>query len=290
MVAASDLMRQALELVPGWSLGLVRLARFLQTAGHIHEAAEALRAALASDPSDPCGAALLLAQLGVASCPPRASPAFIAELFDGYADAFDAALVVRLSYVVPDALLSVILSSAGGGARFGAALDLGCGTGLMGERLRQHVERLAGVDLSDGMLNKARQKRLYDTLVRADITDAATWPGHRFDLVTAADVFIYLGDLAPVFAHVAACLAPNGLFGFSVETSEAADPFSLLASGRYAHSLGSIERMLRSAGLKTEASRRLAIRKDRGASVDGLIVVARAAPGDDPWRHGDRTS
>ena len=278
-VAAADLMSQALELAPDWMLGRMRLGAFLQAAGRREEAVAAFRAVLAADPADPLGAELTLAQLGVAPVPDAAPAAFVAELFDTYAAEFDDALVHRLAYVVPDALLALVREAAGEEVRVDAALDLGCGTGLMGERLRPLTKRLVGIDLSFGMLEKARRKGLYDALVQGNVADPSIVPAERFDLVAAADVLIYLGDLAPVFALVAARLAPRALFAFSVEADETAQPFRLLPSSRYAHAPAAVARRLGEAGLELVASRRLVIRLDRNEPVDGLVAVARARPG-----------
>ena len=51
----------------------------------------------------------------------------------------------------------------------GTVVDLGCGTGLMGERLRPHCDCLEGYDISSGMLREARAKDIYDELERADL-------------------------------------------------------------------------------------------------------------------------
>src|SRR6202035_8084 len=103
--------------------------------------------------------------------------------------------------------------------RFVSALDLGCGTGLMGAELRSHTDRLAGVDLSAAMIAKARERGFYDRLV---VGDAAAMLGREppgsSDLIVAADALVYVGDFAPLFAAVARVLTSDGIFAFSVET------------------------------------------------------------------------
>lgn len=270
--AAADLMRQAVELAPRWSLGRMRLAAFLEETGERSEAAAVLRAVLAEDAADPYGASLRLAALGEAPVPVAPPPAFVAGLFDQYAAGFDAALVGRLRYGVPAELLAAIRTVAGERRRFARALDLGCGTGLMGERLRPLVGRLEGIDLSPGMLDKARAKRLYDRLAAGDILEA---DGGPFDLVTAADVLTYLGDLEPVFAHVAALLAPGALFAFSVEAEDEAGTYALRPSLRYAHAPKLLAEIARRHGFETVLERRLVLREDRGEPVPGAILVLR---------------
>ena len=95
--------------------------------------------------------------------------------------------------------------------RWYRAADLGCGTGLMGPLLRPHVSgRLEGVDLSQGMVDKARAKGCYDHLAVEELVayldGSAGQEGVQcggsggYDLLVAADVFVYIGDLGPVFA------------------------------------------------------------------------------------------
>ena len=78
-----------------------------------------------------------------APCP----QAYVARLFDDYAPRFDAHLIESLAYRAP-ALIADALDSAAPGRRFAHALDIGCGTGLMGQAVRGRVDHLTGVDLS----------------------------------------------------------------------------------------------------------------------------------------------
>src|SRR4029077_10060116 len=129
-------------------------------------------------------------------------------LFDDYADRFDTHLVGILRYRAPHAILAALQDvCADRPPRFAHALDLGCGTGLMGEAIRPFAERLDGVDLSPLMLAKARAKLVYDRLAEAEIVAFVRGsPDRAFDLVLAADVLVYVADLAPVFSEVARTL------------------------------------------------------------------------------------
>ncbi len=157
--------------------------------------------------------------------------------------------------------------------RFDHAIDLGCVTGLMGERLRPITTCLEGFDISAAMLRKAEAKRVYDKLAKADLQTIHLAP-RRADLFTAADVFMYLGGLDGIFAKVAAALRPAGLFAFSVEHHAGPEDFVLRASRRYAHSEAYLGRMLAEVGLSIISLDRAEIRADRGEAIEGLIVVA----------------
>lgn len=271
--AAAELMLGALELVPGWVLGWFRLGEFQEKAGDVTAAAQAWRMVLRLDPDDRPGAGLKLHLIGAAPAPNAPPSSFVEALFDDYAATFDEKLVGALGYRVPQ-LLAEAIAAAAPGRRFRLALDLGCGTGLMGERLRPVADRLEGFDLSGEMLRKARAKGVYDLLEQADLQDFRR-EGAPADLAAAADVFMYVGALDRVVATVASLLEPGGLFAFSVERGATGADFALQASRRYAHSRGYVERLLGESGFAVEALTEATIRQDRGEPVAGLIVVAR---------------
>jgi predicted TPR repeat methyltransferase len=270
---AAELMLGALELAPGWAMGWFRLGEFHEAAGDMEAAAEAWRMALKLDPPDRAGAALKLAVVGAAPAADAPPSAFVEALFDQYAEKFDHALVEALGYRVPEFLAEAILRARLG--RFGLALDLGCGTGLMGERLRPVCDRLEGFDISAEMLRRARAKGVYDRLEKADLQHFS-YDGPKADLVTAADVFMYVGALEDVVKTVAGLLTEDGLFAFSVEKLDAADGFALQPSRRYAHTEVYVRRALQEAGLSVVSLEEKIIRQDRNEAVNGLIVVAQS--------------
>jgi predicted TPR repeat methyltransferase len=267
--AAADLMADALALAPGWAAGWFRLGELREAAGDKQGAGKAWEEALRLEPADRFGATLKLALIGAAEVPDTPPADFVEALFDDYADRFDASLVGRLGYRVPELIEAAIART--GRSRFAHAVDLGCGTGLMGEKLRPLCDRLDGIDISAEMLRKAEARGVYDRLVKGDI---AEWEaGAKAELVTAADVFMYVGTLDTVFAQVAAMLASDGLFVFSVEAS-GGDDLTLRESRRYAHGQAYVERELAAAGLTVRAITRETIRQDRGEGITGLVVVA----------------
>lgn len=272
--AAIDVLAQALELVPAWVEGRFLLGEWQDMAGHRDAAIDAYRTCLALDADDRMGAVLRLALLGAVAEPPVPPPAYVAGVFDHYAEDFESALVERLAYRVPTELHRLVGVVAGEGAAFRRVLDLGCGTGLAGERFRTSSAWLEGVDLSEGMVAVARRKALYDRLETGEAVAFVGREEARYDLVVAADVLVYLGDLAGLVAGVARALASGGRFAFSVEAL-GGDGFRLTAGHRYAHSLAYLRGVLDGAGLCIEAVEAVACRMEAGRPVEGLLIVAR---------------
>lgn len=270
--SAASLMMDALERAPDWSFGWFRLGEFHEAAAEQDKAVEAWRMAVRLDPADRAGAALKLSLVGAAPQTDRPPSAFVEALFDQYADRFDSSLVEKLAYCVPDLMLRAV--TAVHPESFALARDLGCGTGLMGERLRPHVARLEGFDISGEMLRKARGKSVYDLLEKADLQNLPQFAAPA-GLVTAADVFMYLGALDGIVASVAAMQSPGGLFGLSVERHEGPEDFVLLASRRYSHSQAYIERLLATHGYAIASMSNETIRTDRNAPIQGILTVAR---------------
>jgi len=268
--AAAELMLGAMELAPGWALGWFRLGEMAEAAGNGAQAVEAWRMALKLDPADRAGAALKLELAG--ALPPSAAPpgAFVEALFDQYAGSFDESLVERLAYRVPELLFEAIRSLG----PFDVAIDLGCGTGLMGEKLRPIVAELSGYDISAAMLKKAEAKKVYDRLEKADLQSLLLPPGSA-DLIVAADVFMYVGALDRVVPMAADALKPGGVFAFSVERHDGDESFVLRESRRYAHSETYLRTALTASGFAVQSIGRQTIRMDRGSAIEGLIVVAR---------------
>ena len=197
--------------------------------------------------------------------------AYVARLFDDYAERFDRHLIEELAYRGP-ALIAAAIDAAAPGRRFARALDLGCGTGLAGAPLRARVERLEGVDLSATMLTRARASGLYDALEAADIVDHLRHFYAAFDLIFAADALAYCGDLRPVFAATAAALAPGGLFAFTVETF-AGEGYRLAETMRFVHAPAYIEASAVVAAVSPLIVEAASARRENGVDVPGLTAV-----------------
>src|SRR4029077_16423873 len=96
-------------------------------------------------------------------------------------------------------------------------LDAGCGTGLCGLLVAPYARQLVGVDLSEGMLDHARKKNVYDELVRGELTAYLQNRHDAFDLIVTADTLVYFGALEDVAVAAAGALRSGGRVVFTVE-------------------------------------------------------------------------
>ncbi len=208
------------------------------------------------------------------------SAAYVRALFDRYADRFDQDLVGKLGYAAPDLLRAAVDRVVPGAAGL-RVLDLGCGTGLAGVTFKPLAAHLAGVDLSPRMVEKARQRGVYDELGVGDVVEAMERSTSGWDLLVAADVLVYIGDLAPIFAAAAHTLPPGGHFAATVECLpvESQQEFALGATRRYAHAEAYVRRSAENAGFTLRLMEPCAPRREKGVPVAGLLFVVERAAG-----------
>ena len=310
--AAGSAFRRAIESAPNFALAHYNLGDLLHTQGRHDEAIASMRRALALEPgfADACNSlATLLMEQGamdeartlfgrvlqldsknisarhmLAALEGRTTATaphdYVVGLFDGCAAYFDQHLVDELDYKAPRDLHSAVSLLVGPEQHGLDVMDLGCGTGLCGPLFRGMAGTMVGVDLSPGMLEKASRRKLYDKLVTGDITRELHKYEDAYDLILAADVFIYVGGLEQVFKATAAALKPGGLFAFSIEAEEGGEDFVLRTTGRYAHSIGYIRRLAEATGLREVRLEESVLRMDKGQPIAGYIVVL-GKPGED---------
>lgn len=330
---AADAYKAALLLQPDHPSAHYKLASVLKQLGKHQAAAHHYREQLRLDPTNSLAAFWLAAvePAAAAAAPVAACPSsLVAKLFDGYAENFDSHLVHKLRYQTPEMLMDCVWQAAAAAAGTDCSAlqrssssssspvwrrcaDLGCGTGLMGPLLRPHCSQLCGVDLSAGMVAKAQQRGCYDELAVAELgqylQEAQAGGGAGFDLLVAADVFVYIGELLPVLQPAAAAAADRALFAFSTEmlpttsgtpnsssssssgdrdgldqavaaaqatagVSAAEAGYMLQATGRYAHSAGYLRQAAAASGWQLVLIKEsVTIRYNAGQPILGNLCV-----------------
>jgi len=281
-------LRRTTALAPHYAPGHCNLGLALEECGDLVGATAALREALRLQPDSGFIAYHLVAvaaragetQVDVKACPHD----YLIPLFDGYADRFDTHLYETLGYLGPQ-LLAEIINEVPLGERRPLpwdVLDLGCGTGMTGVPFRTIARTITGVDLSPRMLEHAVRRtmpdgrRVYDTLLKCDITEALSTLGTGYELILAADVFIYIGDLRGVLTSIRSALRPGGLFAFTIEVWDGPEDYRLLPTRRYAQSPAYIATLARESGLQPVGHREATLRLGEGLeAVRGMVFLMR---------------
>jgi len=300
-------LRRGLELVPG-DVQLRRLlARDLSSLGQYVEALEVWSGLIAEDAKDTeaiMGRVLTLLAVGKPAqaipdtttllelapgdsvyayynalahgiTPPHQPIELSRQLFDNVAETFTQHLVGNLNYRLPQIVAAKIL------ARYPekqlSVLDLGCGTGLLGAHLGRIDGFLIGVELSTKMIEQATRHHVYDRFHAVNLIDAVhATPASIYEVITALDVFVYIGDLEEIIPNAHRILLPAGDFYFSCEAAPEDGPDLVLqANGRYAHKRSHVQALCKQAGFEQVEIEDLTLRYEGGQPVQGFLVAAR---------------
>ncbi|GGA38524.1 tetratricopeptide repeat protein [Dyella nitratireducens] len=258
---------------------LESLGMSLYALHRLEEAAQVYRDWLAREPEHPVPRHMLAA-CGAAEAPSRAADDYVREVFDAFAESFDEQLLKNLNYRAPQVLAEALgerLPSASGELDI---LDAGCGTGLCAPLLRPYARRLVGVDLSGGMIEKARLRGGYDELQEAELTGYLQAQPSAYDIVFSADTLVYFGELQAVLHAAHDALRSGGWLAFTVEVAQGEDErIDLSPSGRYQHTRRHVERALSSAGFSRVSIGHDTLRKEGGQPVTGWVALAQRTPG-----------
>jgi len=159
-------------------------------------------------------------------------------------------------------------------------LDIGCGTGLAGAWLKDYAKTLIGVDLSEQMINVARKKMLYQELYVDNMHNYLANCQKTFDIIVAADVLSYIGDLNSTFKQVASKLRSGACFAFTIEaiaagSNGAEQGYRLLRSGRFGYNKEYIDSLIAELGesFTVPLSRDFSPRLDAGDPVPGYLYI-----------------
>lgn len=270
---AREHLRMAHEHSDLGNLG-ARIAGLFALDGRMEEAQAQIRSLIELDPHT---AELhhLLAAYGGAPVPERASDKVVSQIFDSFAPKFDEKLAI-LDYRAPELVAAALRKRLGPSPAPVDLLDAGCGTGLLAAHVRPLARTLQGVDLSAGMLERARRLGLYDELVHAELTAHLIAHPGRYDVITCVDTLCYFGALEAMFSASHASLRPGGWLVFSVESGDDQPSDHILRiTGRYAHRQDYLDRALEQAGFQSRFIERDVLRSEMLAPVQGFIGAAR---------------
>lgn len=268
---AVSVFRKALALRPNDGAVYRGLGQAQLDMGDRGNALKSFRKTLSILPYDQYAAHMIAALSGETA---SGATGYVADLFDSYADAFDKHLTDTLEYRIPEAIRE-LLERRTPKPRLQSLLDLGCGTGLVGLALNELIPAKDGIDIAPQMVGKAAARGIYRHLKTGDavalLAEDADFSG-PYDVIAAADVFVYLGRLEPAFAAIAQAVARGGLFAFSVETTHD-DDMTVRSSGRFSHSAAYIARLAADHGFSIAHHRDIVIRQERNEPIAGALYL-----------------
>lgn len=257
--------QRALRANPDCGAAELALAEAWAEAGEVEKAAARLASAAAMGEDGAALRARLDAMRGQA----RSDAGYVRHLFDQFSSDYDTRMRGSLAYRAPEILAELMAMVSGGKPKKVPTLDLGCGTGLAAPAIAPFATELTGIDLSPQMIAQASVGGLYGDLIVGDIETWLAETPKRFGRVIAADVLVYLGDLARVFAGVKRVLKPGGLFLFTVECSETLD-FMLQETKRWAHSEAYLQAQAAAHGFDVRGLIACTPRVNKGVPIPGL--------------------
>lgn len=275
--AALQAYEKVMALAPERALGWGESGGLLREMGRLDEAIAHYERALAIEPEHTLYRYYLSALRGV-DAPPHPPQQYVQSLFDQYADDFEPHLVGNLQYQGHSHLIEHLPAQAP--KHFPHVLDLGCGSGLCGPLIRPRAGVLWGIDLAQGMIEQSQRLGVYDHLEQADGSAFLAGCDTRWDLVLAADVFIYVGALDELFTQLARRMQPSGWLAFTAELTEPGysnDRPHLRPSLRYAHPLPYLERMAQAHGFVWRAHHNAPLRLDQGRPLQALYAYLQRA-------------
>ncbi|MBL0318961.1 MAG: methyltransferase domain-containing protein [Alphaproteobacteria bacterium] len=149
-------------------------------------------------------------------------------------------------------------------------LDLGCGTGLCAALFRENdmAFKIKGIDISVQMLDRARQRLVheratYNFVKEIDVQTYASEADETFDVIVAAGLFEFIGDLSVVFTGVAAKLAPRGLYIFTIQKDDEPGFHMVPTLESFVHSPSYVETLGVDVGLEMVTKEEFKLYKDK---------------------------
>lgn len=136
--------------------------------------------------------------------------------YDDWAECYDATLQ-SWQYRAPEDAANLLSPLLEAGIR---VLDIGCGTGQLGQALRKHAEiELDGIDISSASLQQAKRRGIYGSLLQHDLQKTPLPVGANiYDIAATVGVLTYIGDAETLLRDLCRTVRKGGVIAFTQRT------------------------------------------------------------------------
>lgn len=176
------------------------------------------------------------------------------QVYDDWSDRYEHELLDEWGYTSPQMAVTILQRYAD--IKKSNVLDAGCGTGLVGEVLAEAgVSQLSGIDYSQGMLDKAREKGVYQSLAKIDLNKSVPIESDSYDAVTCIGTFTSTHVVPEAIRELIRLTRSSGIVVFTVRDDywNATDFLDLLI-GLHTMSLVQIEEIRTEPYIHSEGS------------------------------------
>lgn len=235
-------------------------------------------AGLALKPNDPV--LLHFVSLSETYTPKSLPDAFIAERNNQLAANYETEMIGN-NYRIPGLLRQAVMKirpridpSRPNPQKLSSVLDLGCGTGMIGIMLSDVAVLLKGVDLSVQMLRSAQLKGVYTEFDVIAADKALTEETRHYELITAAGLMAYIGDVAEFAKKLLGRLQPGGVVIFDFEAVSDTTTYRLTEEGLFIHNADYVKQSLEKTGFEIAAFDAEVLWRQNGREHKGYLVTA----------------
>ncbi|RUR07211.1 tetratricopeptide repeat protein [Legionella sp. km772] len=261
-----------LQLEPTHASSLNNLAAIYLKLDNRETSRHYLERALEVNPEDKISRHMLNAITGIKNG--ENTPEYAHNLFNNYALYYDQHMQGQLNYSIPTHIARSLHQFEL--LELDNALDLGCGTGLTGVAVREYCKHLTGVDIAEKMIEHAKKKAIYDELLQMELLDFLKQDPKHYDLIVAADVLPYFGDLAPLIQLVSEHLTEEHYFIFTTEINEES-PWQLESSARFSHQPAYLNTLTKEHSLTIVKQEKIPARIQNQLPLEVMLYVTKKA-------------
>ena len=140
-------------------------------------------------------------------------------LYADWAKTYDCDFAENMGYALPIRVADAFAAKLNG-SQNGRILDVGAGTGLVGQRLNSHdYSNIDGLDISPEMLEVARAKGCYENMIEGDLLSRLLILDNTYNYIISAGTFTHGHVGASALDELLRISKPGALFCIAINST-----------------------------------------------------------------------